>query len=68
MPTAYFIPLRLQCARAVIDLCDQTGVYAPVAPLLLEVRGLVSTEQTAWEAGEEPLASWVGGLILLVKR
>lgn len=38
LPTAYFIPLRVQCIKAVIDLCEQTGFYAPVAPPLLEVR------------------------------
>ena len=37
VPTPSYFPLRLRCARALNRLAECTGVFVPVAPVLLEV-------------------------------
>lgn len=37
VPTPSYFPLRLRCARALNRLAQATGVFVPVAPLVLEI-------------------------------
>ena len=37
VPTPAYFPLRLRCARALNRLAQATGVFVPVAPLVLEI-------------------------------
>ena len=37
LSSAQFSPLRLHVVRLLVDLTDRTGVFIPIAPLLLEV-------------------------------
>ena len=37
VPTPYYFPLRLRCARALNRLAQATGVFVPVASLMLEI-------------------------------
>ncbi|KAL0095345.1 Noc2p family-domain-containing protein [Phycomyces blakesleeanus] len=38
-PTAQFLPLRIHIIRSLIGMCDSTGYYIPLAPLLFDIFG-----------------------------